>query len=794
MNDLKIAFRQLIKSPGFSTVVILTLGLGIGACTSIFSVVNRVLLQPLRYYHPEQLVELYDSYLPLYPRFSVAPGNFDEWLRESQSFSQLAAVSYTSMNLTGVGDPIRIKDVRRITTNYLSTVGVRPVLGRDFLPGDATSGDTDVMIISDSFWADHFGRRPDVVGTTVRLDNRMFTVVGVAPKSLSRPDVLVPMHLSQADWADHGPHYLDVVGRLKQGVTLSQARAELALISSRIATELPSTNKGWGVKIVTLTEETTGFLRTPLYTLLAAVGFLLVMACVNVANLLMVRGTARSREMAIRSAIGGNRFLIVRQLLVEHMFLAFAGGLLGMILSEWAIRVLIKLAPADMPRLDEITIDGWALAFSLGVALVSGLVFALVPAFQASRVDLNSVLKEGGRGSSEGTGRHRLRSALIVAELALAVILMVGSSLVMRSFVRIMKVDPGFRADGAVMVDIALPDNKYDTDAKQSAFGTRVAEGLVAIPGVTSAGITRSMPFHNDFQQTFKIKGTDFAPGEQPTLFYYSVSPGYFNAMGITLVRGRFFSDNDTATSQPIAIISETTARQFFPGVDPLGKLIHITNGPGQWSEIVGVVKDVKQFGLDDRSQPAGYEAFAQRPFSDMTCVIRTAGSQTELASSVRKVVSSVDPLVPIDSLLPVTDVVRRSVASQMFAMKILVFFSVAALLLAVLGIYGVMSNAVAQRTGEIAVRMALGAAPRSVIWLVLRQGALLSALGIAIGIATSIGMSRFIASMLFEIQPTDPISLAAASMILGGAALAVCLWSATRAAQIQPVRALREL
>lgn len=793
MNDVKQAFRQLAKSPAFSGVVIVTLGLGIGACTSIFSVVNRVLLQPLRFSHPEQLVELYDSHPPLYPEFSVAPGNFDEWRKESKSFSQLAAISYTSMNLTGLGDPVRIKDVRRISTDYLSTVGVRPALGRDFLPSDASSG-ADVVIISDAFWAEHFGRRPDVVGTTVRLDDRAFTIVGIAPTSLHRPDLLVPLNLSQANWADHGAHYLDVVGRLKPGVTLSQAQAELAVISGRRANESPATNKGWSVKMVTLTEDTVGSLEAPLYTLLAAVGFLLVMACVNVANLLIVRATGRSREMAIRSAMGGNSYWIGRQLLVEHLLIALAGGLLGMLLADWGVHLLVGLAPADMPRLDEVTVDGWALAFSLGLALVSGLGFALVPAIQASRVDLNSVLKEASRGSSDGRGKHRIRSTLIVAELALAVILLVGSSLVMRSFVRIMRVDPGFRPEGAVMVDIALPDNRYDGDAKQSAFASRVAEGLAGIPGVTSAGITQSMPFHSDFQQTFKVKGMNLAPGEQPTLFYYCVTPGYFNAMGISLVRGRLFTEKDTATTQPITIISETMARQFFPGVDPIGKLIRITNGAGDWTEIVGIVRDVKQFGLDDRALPAGYQAFAQRPFGNMTCVIRTAASPAALATAVRAAVAAVDPMVPIDSLMPVTDLVKRSVASEEFAMKILLVFSVAALLLAALGIYGVMSNSVAQRTGEIAVRMALGAEPRSVVRLILFQGVLLTASGIALGVAGSVALSRFIASMLFEIQATDLVSLVGASSLLGATALAVSLWSAGRAARIQPIRALREL
>jgi putative ABC transport system permease protein len=794
MTDLKQAFRQLSKSPGLSAIVILTMGLGIGACTSIFSVVNRVLLQPLRYRHPEELVALYDSFLPLYPKFSVAPGNFGEWRRESQSFSQLAAISYTSMNLTGIGDPIRIKDVRRITPNYFSTIGVQPELGRDFLPTDNSSGDTDVAIISDGFWSEHLAKRSDVVGSTIRLDGRMFTIIGVAPKSLFRPEILVPLHLSQADWVDHGPHYLDVVGRLKPGISVKQAQAEMTLLASRISSQSPETNKGVSVNLIPLTEDTIGFLKAPLYTLLAAVAFLLLMACVNVANLLIVRATGRSREMAIRSAVGANSYWLLRQLLTEHVFLALGGGLLGILLSGWGVHLLVGLAPADMPRLDEVTVDGWALAFSLGLALVSGFFFALVPAVQAARVDLNSVLKEASRGSSEGRGRNRIRSGLIVAELSLAVVLLVGASLVMRSFVRVMRVDPGFRSEGAVMVDITLPDNRYDTNAKQTAFASRVGEGLEAIPGVTSAGITGAMPFHSDYQQKFQIEGRNFDVGQEPTLYNYCVTSGYFHAMGIELVQGRLFTGKDDATSQPVAIISETMARQFFPDQDPIGKRINISNGPNSWSEIVGVVRDVKQFGLKDKSLAAGYQVFAQHPSTRMTCVLRTAGSPASVAPEIRSVVARVDPSVPIDSLMPVTDLIKQSVANQEFAMKILLAFSAAALLLAALGIYGVMSNAVAQRTGEIAVRMALGAAPRSIVGLILTQGLMLTISGLALGVGISLMLSRYISSMLYEIQPTDWVPLVEASALLGMTAIGVSLWSAGRAARIQPTMALREL
>jgi predicted permease len=791
MDDLRYALRQLRKAPGFTIVALLTLTIGIGACTAIFSVVNSVLLQPLPYPHPEQLVVINESDPPDLPFFSVSPGNFFDWRKQSTGFAQFVALDYGAFNLTGSGEPARVNGVR-VTINYLSTLGVHPLLGRDFAPGEDTKGHSDVAIIGEGFWSRKFGNRADVIGEVIHIDGNPVTIIGVMPKDFHGQDLMFPATYGPDDLANHGGHYLNVLGRLKPGVTLEQATSELKVIAAGLATQYPNSNKGWTVLTRPMLEDMVGGVRPQLFALLAAVGFLLFIGCANVANLLLVRAAARSREIAVRAAVGASRTRIFRQLIVENLVLALLGGVLGTLAAYWGIHLLMTLAPYGVPRSGEVAVDRWALGFSFVLALVTGLGFGLVPAVKAARVDLNTVLKDAGRGASEGHHAHRLRDTLVVAELTIAVVLLIGAGLLMRTFTRLEKIDPGFRPESAAMFNLSLPDKKYHEIPKQAAFATQVCEKLSVIPGVMNVGMSHVIPFANDWVLTFAIEGRKEAIADRPSANYYAVSSDYFRTMGIPLLRGRTFTAADAAGAPLVTIVSQAMAQRFFPGEDPLGKRINIQNKEGTWSEIVGVVGDVKQYSLSADAPAASYEPFAQHPYQFMTVVLRTSGSAGDLSGNIRSAIASIDPDLPVDGIEPLTELVKGSISSQHFAMNLFLVFSGAALLLATIGIYGVMAYSVNQRTGEIGVRMALGAQQRDVLWMIARQGAKLIAIGIACGLVGAFILTRFIASQLYGVGASDPLTLACASLVLAVAAFSACMLNAFRATRIEPMIALR--
>jgi putative ABC transport system permease protein len=791
VNDIRFAFRQLGKSPGFTAVALVTLAIGIGACTAIFSIVNKVLLQPLPYPHAEQLVHINESDPPDLPRFSVSPGNFFTWRSQSTSFSQMAALDSKSVNMTGEGEPLVVQTTLA-TANYLSTLGVRPLLGRDFYPDEENAGKNSVAILSYGFWQRQFGGRTDIVGRVLRIDGDPVTVVGVMPRDAGVRDLIMPAVYTAEDKQNHGGHYLGVVARLKPGVTVAQAGSELSIIAASLEKQLPDSNKGWHVIVKAALDDTVGSVRPQLYSLLAAVGFLLLIGCANVANLLLVRAAGRSREIAVRCAIGASRGRIVSQLFVEHLVLALLGGFCGALAAYWGLHLLLGLAPAHLPRIQEVAVDGRALGFSFALAFITGVGFGLVPALQATRVDLNAVLKEDGRGSGEGRRRHRLRSALVVAELTIAVVLMVGAGLLMRSFIQLSRISPGFQTDSAVVVDLRLPDKKYKEPAQQAAFAEQATERFAAIPGVAHAAATHVLPFHDDYVLTFNIEGRNIAPADAPSANYHVITPDYFKAMGIPLIRGREFTSADTANSALVTIVSQSMAARFFPNEDAIGKRINIQNPDGKWSEIVGIVGDVKEYSLNSDAPAENYEPFPQHPYPFQTFVLRTSGSPAALSGAIRSAVRSIDPDQPIARVQALSDIIEGSVANQKFAMRLFMVFSGAALLLATIGIYGVMAYSVNQRTGEIGVRMALGAKSSDVLWMIVRQGALLIAIGIGGGLLGAFVLTRFIASMLYGVGAADPATLAAAAAVLALAALAACLLSAVRATRIEPVIALR--
>ena len=791
MNDVWYALRQLKKTPGFTVVALLTLTIGIGACTAIFSVVNKVLLQPLPNPHPEQLVRIYESAPPDLPVFSCSPGDMYDWAKRATTFSEFAAASFDAFNITKSGDPVRVSG-QHVTANYLSVLGAKPQLGRGFAPGEDTPGHNDVAILGEGFWKSQFGGRSDIVGQVIHVNGEPFTVVGVMPWDFHGPPILVPAAFSPEDRANHGNHYMQVTARMKPGVSVAQAGAELKVIAAALAKQYPDSNKGWTTITKPLLEDTVGRVRPQLLALLAAVGFLLFIGCANVANLLLVRASARAREIAVRAAIGASRARIIRQLIVENLVLALLGGLGGAIAAYWGLHLLLALAPYGVPRSHEIAVDRWALGFSVGLALLTGVGFGLVPALKASRVDLNTVLKDAGRGSSEGRGSHRLRDSLVVAELTIALVLLVGSGLMTRTFMSLEKIDPGFRAESAYMVNVSLPYKKYDVDPKKTAFAGEFSEKLAAIPGVEYVGATEAFPFYNDQVLNFLIEGRNTPIEDRPTANYFAVTPGYFKAMGIPLLRGRYFTEADTAKSGLVTIVGESMAKRFFPNEDPVGKRINIQNDPGVWSEIIGVVGDVKQYGLEAEAPAETYEPFAQHPYNFHSYVLRVAGNPAGLSGNIRAALKAVDAEQPMDDVHPVADMIKGSISGQHFAMNLFLVFSCAALLLATIGIYGVMAYSVNQRTCEIGVRMALGAQAANVLWMIVRQGALLIAIGLAGGLVASFVLTRFIASQLYGVSASDPLTLACACIVLALAAFSACMLSAMRATRIDPITALR--
>jgi putative ABC transport system permease protein len=796
LSDLRYAARQLRKSPGFTTVAVLTLALGIGACAAIFSVVNSVLLRPLAYPESERLVIIRETNLPQFPEFSVAPGQYFTWLKETTCFEQLAADRGAAYNLTGMGDPLRVVG-RRVTANYLSTLRVHPALGRDFSPDEDAPGSETVAILTHGFWMRQFGGRPEVVNQTIELNGQSFTIIGVMPRDFqpgSRTEVFTPAAFSAQDRENHGGHYINVVSRLKPGATLEQARGELTVIAERLAQQFPDSNKGWGVKLAPMLDYAVSNIRPVLVSLLGAVGFLLLIACVNVANLLLARATARAKEIAVRTSLGASRARIARQLLTESVVLALLGGTVGVGLAYWGLGALIGLAPGNLPRAQEIGLDLRALCFTCALVFITGIGFGLAPVFQATRLNLSDALKDGGRGTSEGGRRHRLRSALVVTEIAIALVLLVGAGLLVRSFVRLQAVNPGFQPANAWTVGLSLPGKKYDTDARQAAFAEQATAALAALPGVQAVGASHVVPFTgSDYILGFGIAGRPAVdPAEEPSTNYYAITPDYFRAMGIPLVRGRFFSALDVADKPRVAIISESLAKRFFPGEDPIGQRINVTNGPETWREIVGIVRDTKHYGLDVDTALQTYEPFAQQPLDFMTFVLRTSGNDLGLPAAIRAAIASVDKDQPVASVRPLTELIAGSVARQRFAMTLFGVFSGVALALATIGIYGVMAYSVTQRTGEIGIRMALGAQRSDVLRLILLQGGRLVGLGLVVGIAGSLVLTRFLAVMLYGVTAHDPVTYAAIALLLACVAALACLVPARRATKVDPLIALR--
>jgi putative ABC transport system permease protein len=796
MHDIRFALRQLLKSPGFTIVAVLTLALGIGACTAIFSVVNGVLLRPLTYAQPDRLVVLRECQLPQFPEFSVSPPNFLDWQKLTKSFTALAAYRGQSYNLTSDNEPLRLVGVK-VTAAYFSVYGVAPQLGRDFLPEEDSIAKGKVVILSHGLWQRQFGGTADVIGRAVQLNGEPYTIIGVMPADFQRSnntELWAPMAFADEDKAadNRGAHYINVAGRLKPGVTLQQAQSEMDVLASQFAVQYPDSNKSWGVRVFQLTDYVVRDVRTVLWTLLGAVGCVLLIACANVANLLLARANARMREISIRAAMGASRGRIVRQLLTESVVLALLGGVLGMLIAKWGLDALLAFAPANLPRVKELGIDGGALGFTLALSMLTGLVFGVAPAWLATGHNLNETLKEGTRGSTE-SGRRWFRQGLVMTEVALSLLLLTGAGLLVRSFLKLSAVSPGFEPANATVVSVALPDRKYGQPEKQRQFASQLLDNLRTLPGVQAVGLTHALPLVGDWVLGFTIEGRPaIAPSDIPNTNYYAVTPGYFKAMGIRLLRGRLFTEQDGEKAPRVAVINETLAKQQFPHEDPLGKRINITNGPDAWREIVGIVSDVKQYGVDKETTMQSYEPFAQQPYSNLSVVIRTTGDARALHQSIRAQVFTVDKDQPVSSIRPLEVIVADTVSRQRFAMLLLTAFSLVALVIAAVGIYGVMAYSVSQRTNEIGIRMALGASARDVLHLILLQGLGVIGAGLAVGLLAALFTMRLVESLLYRTSAHDPLTLAGIACALGAVAFLACLIPARRATKVDPMVALR--
>lgn len=799
-QDLRYAFRQLAKSPGFTLIAILTLALGVGATTSIFSVVDGVLLRPLPFPGPDRLVRVYplnDDGGP--SSFSVL--NFLDWRKQSRTIASASLLQTGSMNLTGTsGDPERLSG-GWVSPEFFSVLGAPLLAGRAFAPGEDKPGAGKVVVLSEELWTRRFGRDRGLIGRTIHLDGDSYTVIGVAGRSRwpAETDLWMPFELNEEvlNPDNRGAVYLSAVARLKPGVSLDRSRAEARAIAARLEAQYPESNTGFRMDVAGMQEFMTGDVRRPLLVLMGAVLLVLLIACVNVANLLLARASGRESELAVRTALGAGRARIIRQLLTESVVLSLLGGAAGVALAVWATRALVALAPERTPRLHEVGVDGPVLLFTLAVSLITGLLFGLAPALKASRPDLGSVLKEGARGS-KGRPAAFARSLLVVVETGLAVLLLAGAGLLLRSFGELIDVDPGFNPEGAIVFDLAPPDGKYGENDQLRHLADSLLERMRTLPGVTAAGISSfARPLDNSgFWITFQVEGRpEPRPGEEPAMRIAEVTPDYFEALQLPIVRGRAFTEQDRAGSTPVVILTEAAVREYFPNEEPLGQ--HITlgwteDGVAKGGEVVGVVRDFKQATLDRDADPQLFMPFDQNPLGYLSVVVRSTADLGTVAAAARAAVNQVDPDLPLFELSTLEDLVTASVSQPRFYMLLLGGFAGVALIMAAIGMYGVIAYGVSQRSQEIGVRMALGATRDRVVRMVLRQALALAVFGAVFGLALALVATRGMESLLFGVSAMDPaIYVAVAAVLVLVAGLASYL-PARRAARTDPQLALR--
>jgi putative ABC transport system permease protein len=793
--DVLHAIRLLFKNPGFTAAVLITLGLGIGANAAVFTILNAVLLRPLPYAEPGRLVRIWESNPQRgWPTFSGSQPNFLDWRAQSVSFERLAASTTRPLNLTGGGEAERIPGMA-VTHDFFPMLGVRPEIGRGFLPEEDAPGHGErVVLMTHGLWQRRFGGDPGIVGRTILLNDAPHTVIGIVPEFYWRPyELFVPLRPDPAE--DRSDHRLSVYGRLKPGVAPQQAQAELAGVAERLARQYPASNGGWTVTLSSFYDWIVpAESRRGLYVLLGAVALVLLIACANVASLLLARAAGRRREIAFRAALGASRARLVRQLLAESLLLGALGGGLGLLLAQWGIDVLGVAGGMAVPRADEISLDHNVLLFTLGLSLLTGLLFGLAPALQATRVDFHATLKEGAAG---GVTRQRARSALVVAEVALSLVLLVGVGLLLRSLAALLDAPPGFDTKNLLTASINLPGTRYPSEKEFLAFHDRLRERLSGMPGVVSVSETSGLPM--DGNMTAMEVHVDGAPvpadGQHPSAQWRLVSPGYFRTMGIAIRRGRDLNEQDLDPKTRAlrgAVISETLARRCWPGQDPIGRPFRPWSASNPPVTVVGVADDVRLYSLDETPYSAVYLNLNAGTWNPMQIAVRTAGDPRAFAAVLRGEVRTLDPGVPVAQVLTMDELIGQSTAPRRFTMTLLAIFAAVALLLAGVGLFGLMAFLVAQGTHDIGIRMALGARRRDIFGLVVGRGMVLTSLGIAAGVVGALALTRLMSSMLFGVGARDPLTLTVTVLVLGLVALAACLIPARRAGRVDPMVALR--
>ena len=799
IQDLRHALRALLRSPAFTLAAVLTLAAGIGANSALFSVINAVLLRPLPYERPDELVQVFETFQHRQgERASASPGEFLAWRERNEAFAAVGATVNFPGNLTGSGDPEQISTAR-VSTGFFSMLGIEPALGRDFGAEEYEPGKDDVALLTDGLWQRSFGGDRGVVGRTINLDGRPLTVVGILPpgaRLLQNFDLAIPYAFKDADRTDRSRHFIDVVARLRPGVDLKQAQAAADTLAEALNADRPAGANPHRVALSHLQEEVVGSARPALRMLLGAVGFVLLIACANVAGLLLSRAATRERDLAIRAALGASRARLAGHLLSEALVLSVLGGGLGLLVSVWGVDLLPRLVPGGLPRVSEIRLDGQVVAFTLCVTLLSGVLVGLVPALHFGRVMPQAALQAGGRGLTEGRRRQRLRSGLVGTEIALTLVLLVGASLLMRSFLRLRALDPGFRSDSRLVANLSLPQAKYPDGTRITTFYDALDERLQAMPGVEAAGLVSELPLGgSNSSSNYTIEGEDETASDQrPNANRRSVSAGYFRAMGMHLLKGRALTERDTASAPAVAIINETLARRF-PGGDALGRRLRLGAGrtsPNPWMEVVGIVADVRHQALDQVAREEMYLPYTQRPRGEMMIVLNARGDAESLSSALRSEVRSVDPDQAIASIQPMETIVDFSLAPRRASLTLLGAFAGIAVLLAAIGLYGLIAYSVTQRTQEIGVRMALGARARDVLVMVLRQGLSLAAAGVAAGLLAALLLSRLMTGLLYGVGAADPWTFVVVPLVLALVAVLASVLPARRAARVDPMAALR--
>jgi putative ABC transport system permease protein len=801
-QDLRYALRMLAKAPGFAAVAILTLALGIGANTAIFSVIDSVLLKSLPYPQADRLVVLDEHELHAEENLSVAWPNFLDWRDQNRSFLAAAGYRQDHFSFSGPHEPVLLRG-GQVTAPFFSLLGGKPLLGRTFTDAEDKPGANRTVVLGYSLWRNRLGGDPEILGKSVTLGDIPYAVIGVMPPDFrffqQAEDFYIPLGLegSNPGRTDRGNHEgIRVLARLRPGVSLAGARAEMDTIMRRLEQQYPKTNSGIRSSIMTLYETRYADVRPVLFTLLAAVGFVLLIACANVANLLLSRAAARQKEFAIRAAIGAGRLRVLRQLLTESVLLSFLGGALGLLVAFWAMDPLLRIAPQNIPGLAETKLNAGVALFTFVVSIFTGIIFGLAPALHASRQDLNSALKDGGHGATTGRSRQRLRAGLFVSEVSLALVLVIASGLLVRSLFKALGVNPGFNAGHVLALDVILPHAKYGTVEQDRTFFARALERIRALPGVRSASAALCPPIVGTcWESVYVVAGLPVPrQSELPTSVFNVAELEYFRTMEIPLIEGRYFTEADNADTPKVIVINQTLARQWWPHESALGKRIKQgwPQGRTPYREIVGVVGDLKQDGLDARQLPEVFLPAAQSPANSMTVVVRTATEPMSLAASVEKEIQAVDPDQPVARVQPMTQYMNESLERRRFSALLLAIFGALALLLAAIGIYSVMAYSVAQRTHEFGVRLALGAQPLDVLGLVVKNGLQLVLAGIGIGLVAAFGLTRLMNSLLFGVSEKDPVTFVGVTVLLCAVALAACYVPARRATRVDPMVALR--